>query len=283
MLAASTGSINSNLNKKVENQNFDHFLTQQNFHLESNQQYQLNSEQLDTSNLHSLTTLSSICSTSSSSSSSGSSMSATSLLMPLIHESSDLLNCDINLTHLQHLQQMDEDEDYVEHDLNDTDNSDDDDDSDEEDSDNSEADDDDDDDDDDTDDENEADHDDDSQGTGRKLKKSNKNNKSNNKKRSKSSRHNQNSRNSRLNKDGTMSKNFEASTRSVINEQNFVTITRKCETTLEIQNGKKFKRRYRNSLRNIPEMSRKNFAYAIKCTAKINEMHCKVYGCTLRV
>lgn len=45
-----------------------------------------------------------------------SSAQAPSLLMPVIHESNDMLNCD-----LTQLQSMDDDEDYVEHDLGDSD------------------------------------------------------------------------------------------------------------------------------------------------------------------
>lgn len=43
-------------------------------------------------------------------------MQAPALLMPIIHESNDLINCD-----LTQLQNMDDDEDYVEHDLGDSD------------------------------------------------------------------------------------------------------------------------------------------------------------------
>lgn len=56
-------------------------------------------------------------SSSSCASSSSSSSSSASLLMPIIHESNDLLNCDLNLTQLQNI----DDDDYVEHDLGDSD------------------------------------------------------------------------------------------------------------------------------------------------------------------
>ena len=246
---------NTNTNSNTSSQEFGAFATQQQpaaYHLDTPpQHYQpqaANYEQLRTVNpVHCSSAQSSTCSSSSASSSSSSSSNA-SLLMPLIHESSDLLNCDINLAHLQ---QMDEDEDYVEHDLNDSDNSDDEDDDDDDDDDGSVDEDDSensDEDEDDSDEEVELDCESDEDGTRmRKLKKAAKHGgkSARGKKKSKLGHHqqqhlhHQNGTNGRLNKNGggLMSHSYENSARNVINEQNFVTITRKNEATSEIQNS----------------------------------------------
>jgi hypothetical protein len=165
--------------------------------------------------------------------------------MPLIHESTDLLNCDINLSQLQH---MDDDEDYVEHDLDDSDNSDDEDDEDDDDSDGFDVEDDEEDDegDDDDEDEEEDSESEDPNGFAQKLSKTGK---TKSKGKSKSSKRGKMKSKKGMGRKkgaclGGEGANKQAggfdNARSVINEQNFVTIAQKDELTSQIQNGNLF-------------------------------------------
>lgn len=166
---------------------------------------------------------------SSSCTSSSSSSSTTSLLMPLLHESTDLLNCDLSLTQLQ---QMDDDEDYVEHDLGDTDEE-------------SESDEDEDDDESGSEEDSEAGNDDSEDNVTGNYQNNEKSKKRKANKQSRKSSKLKDKDNSILKIDNSnqqisngLSNSFEnLNNPNKINENNFVTITRKDEATSQLQSG----------------------------------------------